>query len=411
MCFGKKTKIIHASEQIPSLPLNPLWAQDGQSSRLNRELFVFRPRDLLIYQRGVHPCHSCLATHIALLKAADLLDVTGSHLTTKPVVTSWLHTDPTDQIQQMLTILHSPIWEDTLTQFRWQKTIPIDYTAYIQQTLQRQQTNPPLQPEPAHWHKPPADKVWQLHLPTTLPLWQQFDLRQLGHWLPGQPLTCTPHSIAQAVQRGYGITFIQWLLEHALHTPLSRTQQKQLHQWNRHNQTYQLPPVILLSTTHPEHLSQILRRKRLRTAVHQQISPRHAIVTQEMAPNLEKWLTKQNYTLHQPTASTNEPPYQSPAAQQWLHARILIGLSQIIPLPFPPPHAVIERLGQQLPANEQTQLEQLAQKTLQNITPALRGRDTFFPARQSPAPQTIALIRQAICNETRISQIFPRTAP
>jgi hypothetical protein len=354
--------------------------------------------------RSIHQ-HPCLAAHIALLHAAQLLDLSGDYLTVHPAVTEWLHASHSDQITQLLAALDSPHWSNTLNQLGWQEIIPIDYKAYVQQSLTRQRQQEPPDPQAAVWQNAPDPDIWQLHLPEQLPLWMHFDLRQLGDWSPGQPLTCTPLTIAQAVQRGYGAHFIQWLLQTATDQPLTRQQQKQLRQWSSRSLTYQLRPVRLLSVAQPEQLGKIVRRKQLRASIDEQISPRHAIVTEDMAPKLEKWLAAQGYPLQQTQPPTGDlsrqpPRRRGPQSQQWLNARIVIGLGQLISLPFPAPHHILETIAPELSEQEQTYLEQLAQTTLQSIQDAIRGRDAFFPAEHPVPAETLDLVRQAVYHET-----------
>ncbi|MCP4429189.1 MAG: WYL domain-containing protein [Chloroflexi bacterium] len=351
--------------------------------------------------------HPCLAAHIALLHAANLLDLSGDYLSVHPTAVNWFHAPHSNQIEQLLTALDAPRWTNTLMELGWQKTIPIDYEAYIKQSLERQiyQTLS-SESEAARWQDEPDSETWQLVLPPLLPLWLHFDLRQLGHWSPGRPLTCTPLTIATAVQRGYGQKAIQWMLETAVHQPLSHQQKKQLNQWSRRSQTYQLRLVRLLSVARPEQLKKIARRKRLRAAIHQQISPRHAIVTEDMAPKLEKWLAPQGYPLWQTQPQTGNQPLKTPLSQQWLNARIIIGLGQIISLPFPAPHNLVETINHELSEQEQSRLEQLAQTTVQSIAAAIRGRDSFFPSPQSVPEETLDIIRQSVNDEINLTLCY-----
>lgn len=348
--------------------------------------------------------HTALAAHMTLLHAAGLLDLSGDHLSVHPAVNHWLHASPTEQIDQLLTALRSSRWTDTLVQMDWQTTIPIDYEAYLQQTAaQQSHYSASVVSEPAIWQEAAETATWQLILPASLPLWLHFDLRQLGHWSPEQPLTCTPLTIATAAQRGYGASAIQWMLEKATGQPLPQRRQKQLNQWVARSQTYQLQSVRLLSVARPEQLSQIIRRKRLRASIHKQISPRHAIVAADMTVKLEKWLAAQGYPLGHTQPPTDNSHLKNPASQQWLSARILVGLGQIIPLPFPTPHSLLETSASELTELEQAELEELAQITLQKIHDAIRGRDAFFPAQQPVSEARLNLIRQAVNNETKLA--------
>ena len=345
--------------------------------------------------------HPPLAAHLALLRAAGLIAFAGGRLTPCPAASAWLHAAPRRQIARLLDALASPQWAGALNRLRLQETLPLDYVAFIRQSLARQQSEPPPAPEPAAWLDAPPD-TWLIHLPASLPPWLHFDLRQLGQWEPGAPLACTPLTIAAAARRGCGVPFIQWLLETACRAPLPPRRQNQLRQWARRAHTYQLRPVWLLSTARPEQLQNIARSKRLRAHFSQQIAPRHAIVAPQIAPGLEKWLAARQYPLSRPSEPANQPPPAppTPTSYQWLGLRLLTDLGQLIPLPCPPPHAELEALPARTPPDEQPRLDALAQQIIAGLRNAIRGRDAFFPAARDVPPGWPDIIRQAIARET-----------
>ena len=141
--------------------------------------------------------HPSLAAHLALLHAAGLITFAGGRLTPCSAASAWLHAAPHRQIARLLNTLASPQWTSALNRLRLQETLPLDYVTFIRQSLARQQTKPLPAPEPAVWLDAPPD-TWLIHLPTSLPPWLHFDLRQLGQWEPGAPLACTPLTIAAA---------------------------------------------------------------------------------------------------------------------------------------------------------------------------------------------------------------------
>ncbi|MCP4359550.1 MAG: hypothetical protein GY796_16190, partial [Chloroflexi bacterium] len=232
--------------------------------------------------------HKPLAAHMALLHTAGFLAPSGAAFTPQPTVTAWLHSPFPDIVCPLLQAIENRnSWHKTLHTLGLQDSLPEDYTVYLQQSLTRQlQARPVAAAQAAIWLDD-HDKSWRLLLPQNLPLWLHFDCRQLGIWSPGQPLTCTLLTIATAVQRGYGRRVIQWLLETAVQQPLSPARQIQLNQWSRNAHTYRLQTVHLLATAQAGQMASLLRKKRLRQAVIEQISPRHAIVTANMAGRLE----------------------------------------------------------------------------------------------------------------------------
>lgn len=348
-----------------------------------------------------------VASHLALLQAARFLETTGHYLVLQPTVTNWLHATSEAQLKKLLTLLaNTNIWSATLASMGLQDTITIDYTHFLQQSLQRQQkatvTNEAETTElPAIWQETEHQNIWRLSLPKNLPLWLHFDIRQLGDWTQIDSLTCTPLTIATSVQRGYGLDTIQWLLEIATQKPLPEEKAIQLRQWCRRTKTYQLRAVHLLSTTHEEKMAELLRNKQLRHRVIEQIAPRHAVVSPDFIPYLNTYLTKQQYP------KINRHPLPAPVETapgiSWLANRILIDLGQFVPLPFSPPNGFLEHLENQLEDTQKSSLEAIASIFIKNLHDAIRGRDTFLPAQCPPSSATLQIIRSAIAKEQTLN--------
>lgn len=355
--------------------------------------------------------HKPLAIHLALLYAANYLPNSGNQLGLLPTVANWLHAESKAQLEKLIQIIEAAeSWTQTLSTLNLQDIITEDYTLYVYQSLTRQLQAIPIIKEAiqtASWQKSKNPEIWQLTLPPNQPLWLQFDLRQLGHWTTDFQLTCTPTSIATAIQRGYGPETIQWLLETATQQPLPEAKETQLHQWNRRTHAYRLRTVHLLTTAQDEQLATLLRRKHFRSAVIEQIAPRHAIISHDIVPQLEKHLAKQHHSL---AYSPNQPepikPEEPEANSAWLAARIMIGLGQIVPLPCPAPHSLLEQLENQLNPTQKTELEAMATTFLQKIREAMSGRDAFLPANQPPSPTIIQTIRSAISQEQTVNLIY-----
>ena len=250
-----------------------------------------------------------------------------------------------------------------------------------------------------------------ISIPPDLPLWLHFDLRQLGHWSPTTPLTCTPYSIAAAAQKGYNAATIQWLLETATQTKLPYTRQRELQQWARHRDAYKLRAVHLLTTARPSQMAALLRRKRLRAYVYEHLAPRHATVSPEIQPHLQKWLAAQGYPLDSQHPSCPDRPvanYEEQPAMQWLALRVLIGLHEIIPPSYPSPYNLLAQFDAQLSPAQKTNLEATATNILDGIRDAIRGRDAFFPQPidAAPGPQHRHIILQAIADETPLDILY-----
>lgn len=346
--------------------------------------------------------HPLLAAHIAILYAAGFLSASGSHIVAQPTIVPWLHTPLPDMITHLQNAITCPSrWMQAVTELGLQDTLPVDYVVYLQQSLARQCTGS-METAFAIWLDPASDEVWQLNLPHALPLWLHFDLRQLGTWSPDEPLLCTPLSIALAVHHGYGQDTIQWLLENATGQALPTAQQIQLSQWCRRAHIYQQRTVQLLTVSHPRYLEPIRRRKEFRSAIIEQLSPRHLVVHSDGIPGLGKWLAAQGYPLYQYPLQSDSGAVDSELTYQWLGLRLLIGLGQLIPLPYPTPHCLLDTVSERLAETTKSELEATAVRILERLREAIHGRDAFFPSQRPVSPTLISTVQKAIVQEATL---------
>lgn len=352
--------------------------------------------------------HQKLASYLTMLHSAKFIQVAGKIITVQPTINTWFHAEPQTQLRQLRQLLEDENkWSQSIQQLHLQDIITPDVLCHLKQSMVNQQCallniDKEAIYQPAVWQKARKTDAWLLRIPSHLPLWLQFDLRQLGDWICETEVTFTPLTIATAVQRGYGRQTIQWLLETATQKPLPEAKSIQLHQWSQRAHTYQLRTAHLLSTAQSTHLAELLRRKQFRHAVIEQISSRHAIVQHTIIPQLENYLAKHSYPLSNNHKPIN-PPLETEAGSSWLALAILVKLGQLIPLPFPPPHSLLTQIESTLDPAQKTELEALANHFVQSIRDALHGRDTFLPANQSPAPQLLQQIEHAIFNQKTLS--------
>ncbi|MCP5015767.1 MAG: WYL domain-containing protein [Ketobacter sp.] len=340
--------------------------------------------------------------------SANLIDTSSPILCLHPTTTAWLHASRSAQIDRLLLAANdSTMWQAAVDKLRLScsatDAMTIDYRIYIQQQLRRQQNQSPPTTETAVWRSPPNPDTWALTIPDTLPLWLHVDLRQLGTWQPDEPLCCTGTTIGKAIKRGYGIQVIQWLFETATQQPFSAVQTTQLIKWEQQVTAVRLRPVYLLSTNHPQKMATILRQKRLRKHVVEQLSPRHAIVNPDIARPLSRKITNGENLLPQPHNQNGSIDSNETAAQQWLALRIMIGLGELIPLPYPAPHGLLDALTHTLSPHEHTTLEQHAQKIIQSLRDAIRGQDAFFPSSRPLNHDHLTQLEDAINKEGQIT--------
>jgi len=353
--------------------------------------------------------HMPLAAHICLLHAAGFV-VHSRHFMPQPAITSWLHQSFPDNIDLLVDTLAHDRWLETVMALKLQDCITEDITAFLTQSLIRQQKDSKYTLNQLATWKRSDNEAWELIIPYNLPNWLHFDLRQLGQWRPGHPLICTPLTIAKAVQRGYGWETVQWIFETATGHSLPEIKKRQLRQWTGRASTYQIQTVRLLSTKQPDQMKQIMRQKRLREMAISQISSRHAIVKEGMEAPLEKWLCKQEYPLQKLISQADflksEEIVDESIAYQWLSLRVFIGLGEIIPLSTPAPHYLLDSLEARLDETILVGLEDAADKILHRLREAMRGRDAFFPAKEVPSQELVAHIEKCVVSERSLTIVY-----
>ncbi|MCA9931683.1 MAG: WYL domain-containing protein [Anaerolineales bacterium] len=341
-----------------------------------------------------------LAANLAALHASSLLTFeTGLWIGT-PDLFEWLRQPPVDQLEMLKRPFVDPYpIKTTIDDLNLHDILPLDYRTYIKQQLSHQQTNQPTTEtyEQATW-KTIKPEQWQLNLPLNLSTRLHFHLRQLGAWMPGKPLTCTPITINRAIRRGYSVLSITSFLEQVVGEPLSPTHEQILTGWIRRRDIVTLHPINLLSTRQPAQMAHILSNRRLRDRVRKQLSPRHAVVASDIQEPLRKWLAKQNIPLNtpEPTAPPAKKQTLSTAAYAHLGMQILAGLSDFIPPTITLPTAALEEVSAQLDAATLAHLNTQAQTILDGLQSVIRGRDAFYPAQFTPPATWFDLIDQAL---------------
>jgi len=182
---------------------------------------------------------------------------------------------------------------------------------------------------------------------------------------------------------------------------LPPAQQQQLLAWYLAANQYEIQAVYLLSVAQPHQLAEIMRSRRLSRCIHKQLSPRHAIVAPSLIQLLQKWLLKKNKYLHAPQPANDELRNEwSPSATHWLGLKLLLELKAFLSLPLPSPHGLLDEAAALLTPEEQTGLRFAAEKIIQELKQAIRGKDAFFPAQKPVPPSWVQTIKQAITDET-----------
>ena len=337
-----------------------------------------------------------LAMHLSLAEAAELVSVANGRWQTTATTIDWLEADITDQANRLQRILvQQAKWDDTLNRLSLVDVFPIDYRAFIEQTIGRWPVALPAAAQAA-WLPADTDNVWRLHLPETLPPVPLFHLLQLGNWTPDEAWEASTYTIAVAAQRGYSLPFMKSIIETATGQPLSLAHQAQLAAWHRQHDAVQIKPVYLLTVKDPVRLSQLKAKRRMGSHIGQQLSPRHAIVSPRIIPSLQRLLAKEGLALDAPPTPDTDSDAAVANGMAWFGMRLLLGLAQWLPQPLPLPYTDLRRLEGQLDSAQLADLEQKATAFLDEIGSALRGRDGFFPPERPVDDGLLTAVREAL---------------
>ena len=351
--------------------------------------------------------HPLLAAHLALLNAAKLLDTRSGCWTCTPAAFDWLQADHKAQLEllrQSLVTQNQPAWNETVAAFGLEETLPLDYVAYLTQQLTHQLSQSPPPPALATWLTTNSEQ-WLLNLPDYLPSHLRFHLHQLGQWQPGQPLCCTSATFGWAAQHGYSTRAITAIFNKATGQPLSSEQMQQLDECLDRVGAYRIRAVTLLSTRQPEQMVHIARQRRFRERIHEQISPRHAIVSSSMSTNLHRWLERQGYGLTPPPVSTPKPDLPDPA-YTWLGLRLLTDVAALTGNSLRPSASSLAAAETHLSPTELADLEARADSLRDQLRQAIRGRDAFLPAYPKNNDRLLTIIKQALNQEETIQMAY-----
>ena len=242
--------------------------------------------------------HRLLAGHLAVLRAAGLLQVTGGYWHPTAAAFAWLRADTDAQLAWLLRLLPDSLrWAETVAAMALDETLPLDAAAFLQQTLARQMGQGEQAACLGQWvGAESGTRTWQIALPERLAPLVLFHLLQFGDWQPGEWWRCTPLTVAAAGARGYTPLQIELWLGSATGQPVDVERQKELLAWWDEAGAYQVQQVMLLSTRQPSQLAEIAGNRRLYRQFHRQISPRHAVVAPALG-NLRKFIADSGFTL------------------------------------------------------------------------------------------------------------------
>jgi hypothetical protein len=121
-----------------------------------------------------------------------------------------------------------------------------------------------------------------------------------------------------------------------------------------------------------------------------------------MAAPLSRFLSQRDYLLDSPgeRLESNEPPED--IENLWLSTRVLVGLRGLLPVSAVPPTLTLSELTGRLTPLKLEHLEHQAQRILEVVSSAIRGRDAFFPPCTPVSREVINLVTDAIEQETTL---------
>ena len=348
--------------------------------------------------------HRFLAAHLILTQAAGLLQHDNIQWFCTPFVEQWLQKTTVAQFQPLIEAIDRCYWKTVVERENLSACFDGAYSTFVRQSLKRHQNAKENQEvHYASWERI-ADAEWQLTLPSGLPPERLFHLLQLGEWNPDEPLRISAMSIAKARQHGYGINFIEHLLSEATQQALTQSQQAHLLNWYLAADHYQIQAAYLLSTAQPDQLAEIITNRRLARRIHEQIAPRQAIVSSALITPLARWLAKQNKHLQAPNLENSAIEKEGDASSyHWLGLKLLIDLKDLLALPIPAPHGLLDEAAAALSLEEQTELAFMAQHIIQELKQAFRGKDAFFPAQEAVSQAVVEQVSQAVEKESALT--------
>lgn len=351
--------------------------------------------------------HRLLAGHLAVLRAAGLLQVTGGYWHPMAAAFEWLRADADAQLAWLLRLLPDSLrWAETVAAMALDETLPLDAAAHLQQTLARQMGQGEQAASLGQWVGAESGMMtWQIALPERLAPLVLFHLLQFGDWQPGEWWRCTPLTVAAAGARGYTPLQIELWLGSATGQPVDVERQKELLAWWDEAGAYQVQQVMLLSTRQPSQLAEIAGNRRLYRQFHTQISPRHAVVAPALVPALRRWLAQRGRWLEVP-ASGEEAGQEVTTEYAWLGLRVLAGLGDLVALPLSLPASALAAAEAGLDPAGRAEMALLATAILDGVRAAVRGRDAFIPA-ETPVNQTwLVMIEAALAEEQCLEIVY-----
>jgi hypothetical protein len=348
-----------------------------------------------------------LAAHLILLNAAELIttNTEGTWQCTATAFT-WLKWDYSAQIELILdTVKQEGVFQQNCTLLNLNQIYSIDFESYLAQALQRYldsiQHEKVVKQNRSHFLIDGERII--ITIRNELKPSLAFDFLQFGDWTPKLKLVLTPATMIKAVKRGYSLPVINTILAQVSNGQLPENIQLMITQWISREGAYRLENACVLSTKQSGYLAEILANRRLAKFVHEQLSPRHALVSNQIEKPLTHWLNKKGFLLENQT-STNPNSVQS---DYWeaLAVTVLAELAHIIPLPVTLPANRLVQLQSQLPPDIQTAVRVWADEIIDGLHQAIRGKDAFFLPEQPVSENLLTMIKNAI-EENQVMAVF-----
>ncbi len=225
-----------------------------------------------------------------------------------------------------------------------------------------------------------------------------------------QRLQLTEASIATAVAAGFALPLIREHLEATCGQPLSRRWWTRLRSWGALANRYRIRRVTLLEVDDPQQLGELRRRRTLRHALGDPLSPRAVQVKPDQLPQLLRGLCqlgaypRVELPLAEATASAASLPQ---SALLWLAGEVYRRLGEHLPLPVPLPTDILDAVASGLSDAEREAAAIHADQLLRDLERLIEGY-LPYPAgeHRSDPEQMRSLIEQALAQGRDLEIVY-----
>ncbi len=329
-----------------------------------------------------------LQAHLLIASAAQLITQQDNALVLTPAAFTWLQAPPDQQYQHIKEHIDTHLLYTAIEKWHLEPYSDSLFVTWVRQQWQLHPT--PILVSPPYGTLISFESQIDIQLHEKTPAQLLFDLVQFTDWVAPTQYTITPLSLQQALHIGIPLQTVRSTLFRLQNSPLSHTLQQQIEAWAERLQFVRITYPTLLHTETEEEMQAIRQQRHLKKHIDTPITPRHALVDDAIIPPLRRHLAKQNVRLNVPLpigdhASLSIPDSPDPVVSG-IALQTLIHLSQYIDLSLHNPQHTLNTLLQEMTPQQQTAVQQHAQRLFDDLARVIDGTGSFQPA----APSAIA---------------------